>query len=94
MRLKLQQRHLISQNVHCHLGENARMWLYGSRLSEQKRGGDLNLYVEVDPHTLMDELRCKMRLEEALDLSVDLVVRPSGDQSPLARIAKTEGVVL
>lgn len=94
MRLTPQQAQLISQNVHRYLGENARMWLYGSRLSDRKRGGDLDLYVEADPHPLMDELRCKIQLEEVLDLPVDLVVRAPGDQGPIANIAKAEGIAL
>lgn len=76
------------------MGDQAGVWLFGSRLDDRKRGGDLDLYVEAPPHSLMDEVRCRLQLEEALDMPVDLVVRPPGDESAIARIAKIEGVAL
>lgn len=94
MRLNDQQAQAISDNVHRYLGEHARIWLFGSRLDAKKRGGDVDIYVEAPPHALMDELRCKIQLEEALGLPVDLIVRANGDDAPIARIAKKEGIML
>lgn len=42
----------------------------------------------------MRQIRCKVALQERLDMPVDLVVKPLGDNSPISRIAKSEGVVL
>jgi predicted nucleotidyltransferase len=61
MRITATQTEIITQCVHRHLGESARMWLFGSRLDDRKRGGDVDLYVETSPHTLMSELRCKVQ---------------------------------
>lgn len=94
MRISPTQARIITQGVHRHLGESARMWLFGSRLDDQKRGGDVDLYIETGPHTLMDELRCKVQLEEALDIPVDLIVRSHNDDTPIANIAKAEGIAL
>lgn len=94
MRLTPQQAQCITQSVHRHLGENARTWLFGSRLHDEQRGGDVDLYVEADQQSLMHEVRCKLQLKEALDMPVDLIVRPPGDSTPIAQIAKTEGVPL
>jgi hypothetical protein len=38
-----------------------------------------------------DELRCKIALEEVLDMPVDLLVRRFQEDSPIARIAKGQG---
>ena len=65
--------------------------LFGSRIDDQKRGGDVDLYVEAAPHTLLDEIRCKINLEESLSMPVDLIVRQPVDGSLIAQIAKTQG---
>jgi len=70
------------------------MWLFGSRLDDHKKGGDVDLYVETAPHPLMNELRCKVQLEEALDMPVDLIVRSHDENSPIGNIAKAQGVSL
>jgi predicted nucleotidyltransferase len=59
-----------------------------------KRGGDVDLYVEVPQPNLMQRIRCKIQLEERLDMPVDLIVKPIGDDSPISRIARSEGVEL
>lgn len=94
MRITPAQTEIITQSVHRHLGETARMWLFGSRLDDQKRGGDIDLYVETGPHPLMNELRCKVQLEDALEMPVDLIVRPHDDGTPIANIAKAQGILL
>ena len=42
----------------------------------------------------MQNIRCKIRLQELLDMPVDLVVKPIGDISPISLIAKQKGVLL
>ena len=76
-------------------GEDALIWLFGSRLDDTKRGGDVDLYVEATHQdTLMSELRCKIALEDSLDLSVDLVVKEPGKDKPIYNLAKAQGVRL
>lgn len=91
MRLTPEQIDVITENVRRHLGSAASIWLFGSRLDDSKRGGDVDLYVETMPHPLMQELRCKIQLSEALDIPVDMIVRTADNTDPIARIAKTEG---
>ena len=81
----------IQQQIHQYFGDSATVWLFGSRLDDTQKGGDVDLYVEAGPCCLLDELRCKISLEECLDIPVDLVVRQSSDSSPIARIAKKQG---
>jgi predicted nucleotidyltransferase len=73
---------------------DASVWVFGSRLNDCARGGDVDLYVVAGPDTLLDELRCKIRLEEVLYLPVDLIVRKPYDMSPIAVIAKKQGHLL
>lgn len=94
MRITAATADLITHHIHRHLGPSARIWLFGSRLDDDKRGGDLDLYVEAEPCPIWATLRCKLDLEEELDMPVDLIVRGHGDDSPIASIAKQDGHVL
>lgn len=91
MRITPMQLQAIHQQIHQYFGDSATVWLFGSRLDDTQKGGDVDLYVEAGPCCLLDELRCKISLEECLDIPVDLVVRQSSDSSPIARIAKKQG---
>ncbi|MEA3644022.1 MAG: nucleotidyltransferase domain-containing protein [Lamprobacter sp.] len=94
MRLTDAQTQTIVQSVQRHLGRASRIWLFGSRLDDAKKGGDLDLFVETTDHALRNELRCKIELEETLDIPVDLIVRRVEERSPIAEIAQREGRLL
>ena len=71
------------------------MWLFGSRVDDARRGGDVDLYIEpTQKNKTMSELRCKVVLEESLDLHVDLIVKEPGKDKPIYRLAKTQRVQL
>ena len=95
MRITHEQAQLIREEVRRNIGADARVWLFGSRADDTRRGGDVDLYVETGSKgTLLNSLRCKYRLEEQLDLHVDLVVKEPGDEKPIFNIAKSQGVQL
>ena len=95
MRLTPDQAQTIRQHVRGHMGANARIWLFGSRVDDGRRGGDVDLYIEPDAvPELTASLRCKGALADALDLSVDLIVQQPGRDLPIYRIAKQTGVPL
>ena len=73
MRLTPTQHQQILQATRLNFGANANVWLFGSRVDDSRRGGDVDLYVETDQaSTLLPALRCKIELEDNLDLHVDL----------------------
>ena len=94
MRLTPAQIDTIQSTVHAVLGEGAQVTLFGSRVNDQQKGGDVDLYVETAQPDLMKKIRCKVSLQGQLDLPVDLIVKPHGDRSPIAMIAKQEGIRL
>lgn len=94
MRITPTQVQAIQRQVHHYFGDDAAVWLFGSRLDDAKKGGDVDIYIEAAPHRLMDELRCKIALQDALDTPVDLIVRKPFDASPIANIAKNKGIRL
>lgn len=94
MRLNTDQINAIKTTTQSVWGNAVQVILFGSRVHDTAKGGDIDLYLETDHPSLVSIINCKIRLEEQLDIPVDLIVKPYGTQSPIAMIAKTEGVVL
>ena len=46
MRLSEQHQVLIFRALKKHFGEQSRIWLFGSRVDDSARGGDIDLYIE------------------------------------------------
>ena len=94
MRLTPAQIHTIKSTAQAVLGECVQVTLFGSRVHDQQKGGDVDLYVETTQPDLMKKIRCKVQLQDQLDMPVDLIVKGYGDQSAIAKIAKQEGIAL
>ena len=74
MRLSKEQSRLIRRQVADFLGHGAKVFLYGSRLDDGASGGDVDLLVQtVEPVEAMEQAKLHMKLEEALQLPVDLL---------------------
>lgn len=94
MRLNETQTALIRNCIRQSFGPRSRAWLFGSRTDDRRRGGDVDLYVEPEHTDLRTELYCKVKLQELLDLDVDLVVKRPGDELPIHAIARETGITL
>jgi predicted nucleotidyltransferase len=96
MRLTEAQRTTILAEVESLLGKDTLLWLFGSRVDDAARGGDIDLYAEVAGDVPVQvEARLVARLEHKLDNHVDLVIRhPHSPESPLFNIARMTGVRL
>lgn len=79
MRLTLDQCSLILATVDRHVGVPHRVSLYGSRLDDQARGGDVDLLLESDSAIpVLQRARIKNDLEDRLHLPIDLLVIQAG----------------
>jgi predicted nucleotidyltransferase len=94
MRLTPAQIETIKSTAQAVLGEDVQITLFGSRVHDDQKGGDVDLYAEVGQPELMKKIQCKVSLQDQLDMPVDLIVKPHNDQSPIALIAKQEGIRL
>ena len=98
MRLEPEEVAAIKAAARLTFGPDAVVRLFGSRASDQRRGGDIDLHVEtrepVDIWRVKDEFL--ERLFERLDEQrVDVIATARGaDPTPIARIAYRDGVVL
>jgi uncharacterized protein len=89
MRLSTAQTRVILHCIRQQFGADANVMLFGSRLDDAARGGDVDLLVEsAAPATLRQRALATMALEKALELPVDIVALHRGTPgSAFARIA-------
>lgn len=78
MRLSRPEQDAIVDLARKHFGDGAEVWLFGSRVDDGRRGGDIDLYVETDHD---DILRARAAFKAALarklgEQRIDLIVRP------------------
>lgn len=93
MRLSPESLALLQAAVRRYFGTEAAVYLYGSRLDDQARGGDVDLFVET-PLTVdyRQRARALAALEAALHLPVDLLVKDAEDRDrPIHCIARLAG---
>jgi predicted nucleotidyltransferase len=101
MRLSERERAVIREAVDQAFGGRARVWLFGSRVDDRRRGGDIDLYIESDlpvDTSLAARMRLALLLEEGLgEQKIDIIVRDpgtEGDPAPIYRVARETGVPL
>lgn len=88
MRLTSQQVHLILDTVRACFGADARVSVYGSRLDEAARGGDIDLLVETArPPTFRQRVDAVTALERALGRPVDLLAVWQHEPAPAPFVA-------
>lgn len=96
MRLNAEQTVSIKRIVAEEFGREATVRLFGSRIEDGKRGGDVDLYV-VPAHggnLFAQRIACLAKLEAALPYPVDLVVAEPLASRPIDRVALKTGVLL
>lgn len=79
MRLSLQQQDRVPQVVADRIGDDARVPACGSRIDDQERGGDVDLFLEVAGSVwLMERAGSELAPEQQLSLPVDIVIHDAG----------------
>jgi len=96
MRISPQQIAIIIQTTRSIAGQDANVWLYGSRVDDTRRGGDVDLLIESAPAAgFLDRARIKNRLEQLLQLPVDVLTTSlDGQDSPFVSIARANAINL
>lgn len=99
MRLTQEQIQMIKSTAQSVLGGSARVILFGSRVDDAAKGGDVDLLIEV-PQALEDpalmSARIASRVSRAMQgRQVDVVLKaPNLLDQPIHRIAAQQGVML
>jgi predicted nucleotidyltransferase len=97
MRLSPDDIAVIRSLIRARFGADAGIWVFGSRLDDGARGGDLDLYVEPDclpeDNLLLARQALQRDLERQLRQPVDLVLN-TGRTTAFMRQARAEGCPL
>ena len=99
MRLSPEQVAIIRNAAAEVFGSDARVWLFGSRVDDSKRGGDIDLLIEAPQLPAVESFLRKVRflgkLEDGLgERKIDVVIQHPGDTRAIVRIAQATGVRL
>jgi predicted nucleotidyltransferase len=98
MRLEPREIQAVRQAACEVFGERATVRVFGSRVHDHLKGGDLDLYLEVEPGqaTFANEMAFRDLIERPLDdLKVDVMLHERGAPlTSIAEIALRDGVVL
>jgi predicted nucleotidyltransferase len=96
MRLTKQQTDTILHTVSRLAGIDAAVYLFGSRLNDQAKGGDIDLLIESGTQlSLIQRAQIKMELESELGLPVDIVSKALGvATTPFQSIALSSSTLL
>ena len=91
MRLSKTEIETISQIIRCR-DNRARIYLFGSRVDDAKKGGDIDLLILSEKLSESDRGTIRLRLHEKLgEQKIDIVIaRDLSD--PFVRVAFNEGV--
>ena len=99
MRLTTEQIDLIKKATNSALGVPSRIWLFGSRADDTRRGGDIDLLVETDTE-LANRAQAICKIYSAIIMAlgerkVDVLLKDGRTPiAPVFEIAKRTGVLL
>jgi len=97
MRLSSSQCAAVKAVIQQSLGVNSMVWLFGSRVSDLSRGGDIDLYIEPEKSCgIKEKLRLMTKIQMIVGLrKIDLIVKTDASNSrSIYETAKSEGVRL
>ena len=100
MRLTTIEQDVISNSFRLCFGVEDHLWLFGSRVNDQKKGGDIDLYVEthLDNDQAIKSKFSFLRIvkDQIGDQRIDIVLNilTINSPQPICKIARTEGIQL
>lgn len=95
MRLKKEHIEEIKKRSIELFGEGTRVYLFGSRIDDSKKGGDIDIYIETHSKGNMIERKIKLLTllhKELGEQKIDIVINNFLSDKYIYRIAKEEGI--
>ena len=97
MRLSEFERNTIKKLAKKYYGHQAKVFLFGSRMDDMKKGGDIDIFIETPlKKGLKDKLNFLVQLENTIgEQKVDLLIKSKNSLAKdIFDIAKTTGIAL
>jgi predicted nucleotidyltransferase len=95
MRITEYQKNMIVEAV-VNIDPNAKIWLFGSRVDDSKKGGDIDIAIfsEKIDKNVMQKIQVKRSICDRIgEQKIDIVTTNSGKE-PIFRLAVAEGIKL
>lgn len=93
MRLSSEQIEIIKDVIH-RFDDKAEIYLFGSRIDDSKRGGDIDLLIFSEKISEKEKLLMRLFLYDKLgEQKIDIVIAKDLEQ-PFVRIAMNEGIII
>ena len=93
MRLEPEEIRAIKETIKS-FDENAKIWLYGSRTDDNKRGGDIDLLIFSEKLGFREKLKIRVQLYKKIgEQKIDILIAKD-DKKPFIRIALEDAVLL
>ena len=97
MRLTAIEKTLIKSEAKKIFGPGTKIFLFGSRVDDSLKGGDIDLYIETEKHTLLQDkifLLSHLKLKMG-DQKIDVVINaPNKNDRKIYYIARQTGIEL
>ncbi len=99
MRLTEYQRDCIVENSKAYFGSNSKVYLFGSRTDDNRRGGDIDLFIECEDkyNSLASEIEFLIKLQQNIGQQKIDIIRKSfniDDDRLIAQQALKKGILL
>ncbi|MFZ6032416.1 MAG: nucleotidyltransferase domain-containing protein [Melioribacter sp.] len=97
MRLSERDIEIIKKATKKFFGENASVYLFGSRTDDSKKGGDIDLYIETNVFQNIIDRKIKMLAElhkELGEQKIDIIINNFSSKKFIYHVAKSEGIRL
>ncbi len=97
MRLKKEYIDYIKRSAIDLFGKDAKVYLFGSRINESRKGGDIDIYVETNLKKNIFDKKIELlkRLHDKMgEQKIDIVINNHTTQKYIYEIARQEGIAL
>lgn len=99
MRITEYQKEQIKKNVEIIFGSASKVYLFGSRVDDNKRGGDIDLFIECNEeyNSYDNKIELLAKLYSAIgEQKIDIVLKDKNknDDRLIAKEALTKGILL
>jgi len=95
MRLTEFEINAIKQSAHEVFGSNAQVFLFGSRLDDNKKGGDIDLYISAQTgNDLQHKIKFLVALEQKIGEQKIDVIMAADKNRPIEQQAINTGILL
>lgn len=97
MRLNKKYIETIKRLTKNYFGPDSKIYLFGSRADDNKKGGDIDLYIETnhDGDVFDTKIKLLVELKKIIgEQKIDIVVNNQRDDKIIYKVAQQEGVIL